>query len=67
MPFIKSEFLVDKPKYNSINQRREDQVKDARVRMGLEKVNNDIKETNKDPSLGFVEKPKVFSKTLLDA
>ena len=49
--FIKSEFLKENPKYQSINQRREEELKEARKRMGLNEDPIDIKETSKDPSL----------------
>lgn len=66
MSYIKSEFLVDKPKYTSINQRKEEEKRDARKKAGLEETITHVKDTNKDPSIGFVENPKLYSKTLLD-
>ena len=66
MPYIKSEFLVEKPKYNSIRERKEDEIKVARQRVGLLETINHIKDTGKDPSLAYKEQPKAISKTLLD-
>ena len=51
MPFIKSEFLKDNPKYHSINQRREEDVREARKRMGLNQESIEIKDPSKDPTL----------------
>ena len=65
-PFIKSEFLVDNPNHKSINERREKEMKDARIKIGLLDTITDVKVTDKDPSLKYVENPKVPTKTLLD-
>jgi hypothetical protein len=67
VPFIKSEFLVEKPKYTSILQRAEDDKKFVRKRAGLSEVHIDIKNTNKDPTINYIPKPKAPSKTLLEA
>lgn len=66
MPFIKSEFLVDNPKFTSINQRKEEERKEARKKAGLDQIISDVKETNKDPTLKYIQNPKLYSKTLLD-
>lgn len=66
MQYIKSEFLVDKPKYNSIKERKEEELRAARAKAGLLESTTDVKETSKDPGLKYVENPKIFSKTLLD-
>jgi hypothetical protein len=67
MPFIKSEFLVDNPKYTSINQRKEDEKREIRKKAGLDLEITHVKTTNKDPTVKYVQSPKVYSKTLLDA
>lgn len=67
MPFIKSEFLIDKPKFTSINQRKEEEKQEARRKAGLEATITHVKNTEKDPTIKFVEDPKIYSKTLLDA
>ena len=46
MPFIKSEFLVDNPKYTSIHQKKADEKKDARRKAGLEPTIIDVKNFN---------------------
>jgi hypothetical protein len=66
MQFLKSEFLVDNPKYTSINQRKEESLKEARVKAGLDIQPSDVKETNKDPSLSYITKPTFATKTLLE-
>jgi len=35
MKFIHSEYLIDNPKYTSINQKKEDEKKEARRKAGL--------------------------------
>lgn len=67
MPFIKSEFLIENPKYTSINQRKEEEKRNARRKAGLTDTNLDVKNTTKDPTLQFIDKPVAYSKTLLDA
>lgn len=66
MQYIKSEFLVEKPKYNSIRERKEEEIRVARQRVGLMETIKDIKDNSKDPSLAYREQPKALSKTLLD-
>lgn len=36
MPYVKSEFLIEQPKYTSINQRKEEERREARKKAGLE-------------------------------
>ena len=63
---IRSEFHIDNPKYTSINQKIDDQIKVARVREGLSVNTSDVKETHdKAPSLGYINSPGVTTKRLL--
>ncbi len=66
MPYIKSEYLIDQPKFTSINQKKEDERRDARRKAGLEPIHTEVKDITKDPTIKFVENPKTYSKTLLD-
>ena len=66
MHYIKSEYLVEKPKYNSIKDRREEEFRAARAKAGLLEKPSDVKDLSKDPGLKFIEAPKILSKTLLD-
>lgn len=61
-----SEFLIDNPKYTSINQRKEEERREARKKAGLDQIISDVKNTSKDPSIAFKAQPAVGSKTLLD-
>jgi len=61
-----SEFLIDNPKYTSLTQRKDEQVKEARKRLGLAEKESDVKVTSKDPQMGYVKQPKAKSKTLLE-
>lgn len=66
MPYIKSEFLIEKPKYTSINQRKEEERQEARKKAGLDPTITHVKDLTKDPTTQFVHNPKLASKTLLD-
>jgi hypothetical protein len=62
---VASEYFVDNPKYTSINQRKDEERRDARKKAGLEQIRSDVK-IAKEPSLSYQAHPAVGSKTLLD-
>lgn len=47
-------------------QRKEDSIKEARRKACLEEERGDIKNTTKDPSLKYVSKSQLGTKTLLE-
>jgi hypothetical protein len=64
---LQSEFLIDNPKYTSIVQIKADEKKDARRKANLEEAFVDIKNTvGRDPTLRYIAKPNINSKTLLE-
>jgi hypothetical protein len=66
MKYIHSEYLIEKPQYTSINQKKEEDKCNARKKAGLTDTLVDIKVTSKDPTLNYIQNPTVASKTLLD-
>ena len=66
MKYKPSEFLIDHPHHTSIDQRIEENRRNARRKAGLIEEHVDIKIRSKDPTTKFIEKPKIYSKTLLD-
>ena len=64
-PYILSEFNGPKPAVQSIIQRRENLKQEARKKLNLTNVNQDQKDEVKAPSLDFIEKPKIASKSIL--
>jgi len=43
MQYIKSEFLIENPKFTSIKQRKEEEIKEARKKAGLLEHITDVK------------------------
>ena len=62
-PYIRSEFLSEKPpEVTSIKQRRQQSKVEARRREGLTDDTYDTKNEIKEPSLQYITNPKIFSK-----
>lgn len=59
--------MIDHPKYTSVIQIKADDKKEARKKANLEEEFVDVKNTvGIDPTLRYIEKPKINSKTLLE-
>ena len=66
-PYIYSEFSKgNKPRFTSIQQRRENDKHEARKKAELTNVMQDQKDEVKAPSLAFVENPKIAAKSQLE-
>ena len=63
---IVSEFFVEQPKHQSINEIRDEKKKEDRIKCGLTDHFIDIKDASKDPSLAYVGNPPINSKSELN-
>ena len=57
--YIKSEFLVEKPRYTSINQIKANDKVEARKKVNLTHQVHEQKDEVGAPSLGYVHNPKI--------
>ena len=65
-PYIRSEFLTEQqPEVTSIKQRRHQSRVEARRREGLTDDTLDTKLDVSQPSLAYVQNPKIFNKGML--
>lgn len=63
---MQSEFYVENPPYTSIHELKEKKLLESRISVGLLPKFVDIKDSSKDPTLKYIEHPKIASKSELN-